>query len=125
MRTLESGSSGIVVFKRVDKPILGGGIRGEAVVVGVLARDFSQGGSLCGSSGEAGFRSSILDGPRKSIRLGARRKLNIRDYLFDAGLLSTCIRMTVSFSLSQPQGHLTPQLNRHHVGLASPRRRTV
>ena len=75
MRTLESGSSGIVVFKRVDKPILGGDIRGEAVVVGVLARDFSQGGSLCGSSGEAGFRSSILDGPSKSIKARCKEEI--------------------------------------------------
>jgi len=62
VRPVESGSSGIVVFKRVGKPIFGKGDGGEAV--GVLARDFSQGSSLCGSSGEAGFRSSmILEGP--------------------------------------------------------------
>ena len=73
---LESGSSGIVVFKRVDKPILGDGTRGEAGVVGVLVRDFSQGGSLCGRSGEAGFRSSILDGPIKNIK--ARHKEEIK-----------------------------------------------
>lgn len=65
---LKSGSSGIVEFKRVDRPILGDGARGEAGVVGVLARDLSQGGSLYGRSGEAGFRSSILEGPRKNIK---------------------------------------------------------
>ena len=43
---LKSGSSGIVVFKRVDKPIFGEGTRGETGVVGVLARDLSQEGSL-------------------------------------------------------------------------------
>lgn len=64
-RPLESVSSGIVVFKRVDKP-MGEGNEGEEV--GVLAQDFSQGGSLYGSSGEAGFRSSILDGPSKTIK---------------------------------------------------------
>ena len=71
---LESGSSGIVVFKRVGKPTLGDGTRGEAGVVGVLARDFSQEGSLCGRSGEAGFRSSILDGPRKSVKARYKEK---------------------------------------------------
>lgn len=75
MRALGSGSSGIVVFKRVDKPILGDGIRGEAVVVGVLARVFSQGGSLYGRSGDAGFRSSILDGPRKSIKARCKEEI--------------------------------------------------
>ena len=125
MMALESGSSGIVVFKRVDKPTLGDGTRGEAGVVGVLARDFSQGGSLWGRSGEAGFRSSIRDGPRQSIKARYKEEIKHQRYLFDAGSLSTCIRMTVSFFLSQPRGHLTPQLNRRHVGLASPKRRTV
>jgi hypothetical protein len=73
VKPLESVSSGIVVFKRVDKPILGEGNAGEEV--GVLARDFSQGGSLCGSSGEAGFRSSmILDGPSKTIKVGCKEE---------------------------------------------------
>ena len=37
--------------------------------MGVLVRDFSQGGSLYGISGEAGFRSAmILDGPNKTIK---------------------------------------------------------
>lgn len=46
MMTLKSGSSGIVEFKRVDRPIMGDGAKGEAGVVGVWARDLSQGGSL-------------------------------------------------------------------------------
>lgn len=67
---VESGSSGIVVFRRV---VWAEADRGEAVL---LARDFSQGGSLCGSSGEAGFRSStILSGPSKVIRTGCSEKV--------------------------------------------------
>lgn len=51
---------------------------GEAVgvAVGVLARVFSQGGSLYGSSGEAGFRLSILDGPRKTVKARCKEKSN-------------------------------------------------
>ena len=75
MIPLKSGSSGIVVFKRVDKPILGDGTRGEEGVVGVLARDLSQGGSLYGRSGEAGFRSSILVGPRKSVEVRYKEEI--------------------------------------------------
>ena len=42
-----------------------------------------QGGSLYGSSGEAGFRLLILDGPRKIIKARCKEKIK-GEYLFDA-----------------------------------------
>jgi len=61
----------------------------------------------------------------KFIKGRCKEETNIRDYLFDAGPLTTYKRTTVSFFLSHPQGRLKPQLNRHHVALALLRRRMV
>jgi hypothetical protein len=79
-----TGDAGAVggLVRPVVSAIMDEGDGGEAV--GVLARVFSQGGSLYGSSGEAGFWLSILDGPRKTVKASRHKDKIKREYLFDA-----------------------------------------